>query len=109
MLNKEQQEILAQRLKNSELRKQMFNDAIEASSSGNIEEYYAILNKMAELDGDVCEHGRLWCKPCLACDEIDAELHEMNGCPDPDYCDICHKDCDDEVCDGDCDICKDDK
>ena len=91
MLNKDQQAIVDQRAKDFEIKKEAFDEAIVAIHNADTKAFSAALDKLNAMDHGVCEHGRALGSACLACDEIEAELHE--------YCDICNKYCDDEYCD----------
>lgn len=67
--------IRAQRDSESEARRFAIQELMAARNSNDDEGYKIALNKLSSLTVDICEHGRSWEKPCLACEEIDAQLY----------------------------------
>lgn len=68
---KEELEVLEKRKKNQAVREQMLNGLGPSSS---LEEIRKVVNKIQELDGDLCEHGRSWWSGCIACHELEIKL-----------------------------------
>ena len=73
-LTPEERKIMESREAARQARKPLYEKLKEAVDQNNHAEAMNILTKIADSDNDVCEHGRSICKPCLACDELEAKI-----------------------------------
>lgn len=94
ILTPEQKEIVESRLEGTKSRLALLDELAAALNNKDYETRDKILIKVFDSDSHLCEHGRSYCKPCLACDEIDAIIHDITECSEED-CEICNRECDD--------------
>lgn len=110
MLTPEELKIVDARDQEAKNREADYKEMEDAAVKGDWEEYYRIIDRIKDSLSSVCEHGRSLYSPCLACDELEAKVHDLRGCQDPKYCEICNKECDEDLCnDINCDICHSEK
>lgn len=71
-LNPEQQAIMQAREVQRKYRFQLIDKLTDPNSTEETHE--SVFNAIRDMDGDACEHGRSYCKNCIACSEIDHKM-----------------------------------
>lgn len=107
MLTPEEQEIVKARELERQVRFDLYVQMQDAALKSDWDAYYKVIDKIKDMDSKVCEHGRDYASPCLACDELEAKVHDLHLGTNSEYCSICSGTCADPCDDINCDLCKD--
>ena len=69
--------IRAERIASQEARLPIYLELENAYAKEDEDTIEKLTQKLADLEPKECDHGRNWASPCLACEELEAQLHDL--------------------------------